>query len=78
MDGIEKDLQGRVEVVRLDVWGEIGKQAAQRYNVRGLPTLLVLDGVGEVQDVQVGVPDRKHTVEVAVELWEASDHVEME
>jgi thiol-disulfide isomerase/thioredoxin len=68
VDGIEKDLTDRVEVIRLDVWSDIGRVAAQRYGVRGIPTLLVLDGAGEVQDVQVGVPDRKHTVDVASKL----------
>jgi thiol-disulfide isomerase/thioredoxin len=65
VDGIEKDLSGRVDVIRLDVWSDIGRVAAQRYGVRGIPTLLVLDGAGQVQDTQVGIPDRKHTVEVA-------------
>ena len=79
VDGIEKDLQGRVEVIKLDVWSEIGRQAAQRYNVRGIPTLLVLDGAGEVQDVQVGVPERKHTVEIVSKLLLDQSHdVEME
>jgi hypothetical protein len=79
VDGIEKDLQDRVEVIKLDVWSEIGRQAAQRYNVRGLPTVLVLDGAGEVQDVQVGVPDRKHTVETASKLLlDQSDVVKVE
>ena len=68
MDGIEKDLNDRVEVIRLDVWSDIGRVAAQRYGVRGIPTLLVLDGAGQVQDAQVGLPDRKHTVEVASKL----------
>ena len=68
VDGIAKDLHDRIEVIRLDVWSDIGRAAAQRYGVRGIPTLLVLDGAGQVQDVQVGVPDRKHTVEVASKL----------
>lgn len=68
VDGIEKDLQGRIEVIRLDVWSDIGRAAAQRYGVRGIPTLLVLDGTGQVQSTQVGVPDRKRTVEAANRL----------
>jgi thiol-disulfide isomerase/thioredoxin len=68
VDGIEKDLAGRIEVIRLDVWSDVGKAAAQRYGVRGIPTLLVLDGDGQVQDAQVGIPDRNHTVEMASKL----------
>ena len=68
MDGIEKDLADRVEVIRLDVWSDVGRVAAQRYGVHGIPTVLVLDGAGQVQDTQVGLPDRKHTVEVASKL----------
>ena len=68
VDGIEKDLQDRVQVIRLDVWSDIGRAAAQRYGVRGVPTLLVLDGTGQVQSTQVGVPDRKRVVETASKL----------
>jgi hypothetical protein len=68
VDGIEKDLVDRVDVIRLDVWSDVGRVAAQRYGVRGIPTLLVLDGAGQVQDMQVGLPDRKQTVEVASKL----------
>jgi thioredoxin-related protein len=68
VDGIEKDLKDRARVIRLDVWSGVGKALAQRYGVRGIPTLVVLDRAGQVQDVQVGIPDRKHTVELATKL----------
>jgi thioredoxin-like negative regulator of GroEL len=68
VDGIEKDLQDRAQVVRVDVWSDVGKLAAQRYGVRSIPTLVVFDGAGQVQDIRAGVPDRKHVVELVNEL----------
>lgn len=65
VDGIEKDLEGRVQVVRLDVRDDIGRQAAQRYGVYSIPTLIVFDGHGEVRDTKIGIPDRKRVVEYA-------------
>jgi thiol-disulfide isomerase/thioredoxin len=68
VDGIEKDLEGQVKVIKLDVQGDVGGQAAQRYGVYSIPTLIVLDGNGQVQDKQIGIPDRKRTVEHAKSL----------
>ena len=58
VDGIEKDLEGTAKVIRLSVTSQVGNQMAQRYGVRGVPTIVVLDGEGEVITVSVGVPDR--------------------
>ncbi len=33
-----------------------------RYGVRGVPTLVLLDGVGEVVLTQVGLPDQEEIV----------------
>ncbi len=68
VDGIEKDLQGRARVIRLDAWNEVGQLAAQRYGVRSLPTLFILDGQGRVYDYVVGVPNRKAVVEMIATL----------
>ena len=48
MDGLERDLEERAQVVRLNVMDDVGGQLAIRYMVRGVPTLLVLDGDGGV------------------------------
>lgn len=64
VDGIEKDLQGRAQVIRLDAGNEVCRLVAQRYRVRSLPTLLVLDKQGQVYDQVVGVPNRKAVVEM--------------
>lgn len=46
VDGLERELWGRVDVLRLDLLGEVGRAAAGTYGVRLLPTLLVIDGAG--------------------------------
>jgi len=62
VDGIEKDLEGKAQVLRLNVLGDVGSQAARRYGVRGLPTLVVVDGKGQAVDFQAGIPDRNKAV----------------
>lgn len=47
MDGLERDLAGKAEVVRLDVTTQVGQRAAATYGVRGTPTLIVIDGQGQ-------------------------------
>ena len=58
MDGLERDLDGQARVVRLSVLSELGREVAQRYGVRGVPTFLIFDGQGELIERQVGFPDR--------------------
>jgi len=62
VDGIEKDLEGRAKVVRLGVMSEVGMQAARRYGVRGVPTLILFDGAGQLVEQSVGLPDREGVV----------------
>ena len=62
VDGFEKELDGRAEVVRLDVSDEVGRQVARSYDVRGVPTSVVLRGDGEVAYRQTGMPSRKKVV----------------
>jgi len=62
VDGIEKDLEGRATIVRLGVTSELGLQAARRYGVRGVPTVIVFDADGEIVEHSVGIPDRGSVV----------------
>ena len=62
VDGIEQDLGERASVLRLNVMTEVGSQAAQQYGVRGVPTLIVFDGDGNIVGQDVGVPNRKDVV----------------
>ncbi len=62
VDGIEKDLEGRAQVVRLDVSSEQGREIALGYDVRSLPTTIVVGGDGDVIDRHAGIPSRKKIV----------------
>ncbi len=59
MDRLERDLEGRAQVLRLNILGETGRAAAIRYGVRGVPTFLVFDGEGRLVAQSLGLPDRK-------------------
>jgi thioredoxin-related protein len=54
VDRLERDLEGRAQVLRLSAWGSVGRQLAARYGVRGVPTFLLFDGAGQVIHYQVG------------------------
>ncbi|MDY6875714.1 MAG: thioredoxin family protein [Chloroflexota bacterium] len=51
-------MEGQARVVRLNILGEMGREVAQRYGVRGVPTFLIFDGQGDLIERQVGFPDR--------------------
>ena len=55
VDGLEKDLAGKAPVHRFNVLSRIGRQAAVHYGVRGTPTLIVVDGQGEMVLSQIGI-----------------------
>lgn len=56
VDGLEKKLNGKAEVIRLNVFSRVGQQAARRYGVRGVPSLIVVDGSGQAVFGQAGIP----------------------
>lgn len=58
MDGLERDLEGHAQVLRLSVLDDVGGQLAMRYGVRGVPTFVLLDGAGDIVLSQGGMPDR--------------------
>jgi thioredoxin-related protein len=58
VDGLERDLEGQAQVLRLSVLDDVGGQLAMRYGVRGVPTFVLLDGAGDVVLSQGGMPDR--------------------
>jgi thioredoxin-related protein len=57
VDGLESDVQGQADVLRLDFFSDVGREAASRYGVKVLPTLLVFDGQGQVILEQRGMID---------------------
>jgi thioredoxin-like negative regulator of GroEL len=55
VDGLERDLAGQATVLRLDVMSQPGREAAAFYGVKGVPTLIVVDGQGTPVLTQVGL-----------------------
>ena len=58
MDGLEQEMEGQAQVLRLSVTDDVGGVLASRYRVRGVPTFVLLDGAGNVVLTQIGKPDR--------------------
>jgi len=56
VDRLEHQLEGKAQVIRLDILSRVGRQAAARYGVRGMPTLVVVDGKGEPVYGRYGIP----------------------
>jgi hypothetical protein len=52
---LERELDGKAVVIRLDLMSSVGRQAAVHFGVRAAPTLLVLDGEGQIALTQVGL-----------------------
>jgi thioredoxin-related protein len=55
VDGLESKLADRARVIRLDVMSSVGRQAAARYGVRGVPMLVVVDDNGQAIYRQAGI-----------------------
>lgn len=68
MDGIERDLGDSVQVLRLSVVDSVGRELAMRYGVRGVPTLILLDGNGNIVLQQVGSPQREEVLTAVDQL----------
>jgi thioredoxin-related protein len=68
VDGLERDLQGQAQVLRLGVMDDVGGTLALRYGVRGVPTLVVLNGAGELVLKQTGMLDRAEVMAAVAEL----------
>jgi thioredoxin-related protein len=68
VDGIERALEGEVEVLRLGVMNAVGRELAIRYGVRSVPTLVLIDGNGDVVLKQAGLPRRGDILAAAEQL----------
>jgi len=62
VDRLERELASQIQVLRLNVTDDVGRELAMRYGVRGVPTFVLLDGAGETTLTQVGMPDRAEIV----------------
>ena len=65
MNGIERDLDGQAQVIRLDLSSSLGREIASRHDIRSVPTLLVFNGDGDVAFRYSGIPNRKEIVSQA-------------
>jgi hypothetical protein len=52
---LERKLDGKAEVIRLNTMSGVGRQAAMVFGVRAVPTLIVVDGDGQLTLTQVGI-----------------------
>jgi len=68
VDGLERELAGRMQVVRLDVMSAIGRQAAHNYGASALPTFLLFDGQGQIAYRQAGLINRERVREIITTL----------
>ena len=71
VDGLERDLEGQAQVVRLSVTDDVSAQLAARYGVRSVPTFVLLDGSGELVLTQVGIPKRAEIMDAVEKLTES-------
>lgn len=58
VDGLERELDGKAQMIRLDVTSNLGLQIARRYGVSTLPTLIIFDGKGNLVFQHNGPPSR--------------------
>ncbi|MGD2103975.1 MAG: thioredoxin family protein [Anaerolineae bacterium] len=68
VDGIERNLEDEAQVLRLSVTDSVGRVLAIRYRVRSVPTLVLLDGDGEVVLRQTGTLHREPVMKAVQEL----------
>ena len=57
VNGLEKKLRGKANVVRVDLLTKLGQQIAELYSVTSAGTNIVLDAAGKETHRSVGVPD---------------------
>lgn len=54
MDGIEQEFRGKAEVIRLNVDESENERIQQTYGVRGHPSIVIVDGDGQVTERFLG------------------------
>jgi thioredoxin 1 len=60
VEELAKEYDGKIKVGKLDV--DVNQQAAIKYGVRSIPTLLIFNG-GKVVDVIIGAVPKNHIVQ---------------
>ena len=65
MNGIEKELDGIADVIRVNLNTQLGKEIGKRFEVTSAKTTIVLGASGEAVYRHVGMPDRKKIIALA-------------
>ena len=55
--GLEDDLRGRAQVLRLDLFSTAGNAFFQEHQLGSVPAIVVLDSAGSVRYRANGIPD---------------------
>ena len=66
VDGLEKKMDGRLTVARVDIGEDAGSAMAQRYGVSMVPAFIVLDGGGNVIYRKLGGKPDVNAIEAAL------------
>ena len=67
VDGLERELAGRVSVVRLNIADRAGAEARQRYQTTKVPAIILLDADGVQRYRTEGKLPRRQAIIDAVE-----------
>lgn len=54
MDGLEREYEGRLRVLRLDVQSQVGRELAPLYGFQYTPTFILFDAAGNELWRQIG------------------------
>ena len=71
VDGLERELAGRVTVVRLNVADQAGADASERFQTQKVPTIILLDADGVQHYRTEGKLPRRQAILDAVEQTRA-------
>jgi len=58
VDGLEREVGDRVQILRLNILSPVGRAAASAYAVRAVPTFVLFDAGGEMVYYQAGFPGK--------------------
>jgi thioredoxin-related protein len=58
VNGLEKELEDQMQVLRLNILSPVGRTAASAYAVRAVPTFVLFDADGEMVYYQAGLPGK--------------------
>lgn len=66
VDGLERTMDGKMAIARMDVADDEGRAIAQKYGVSSVPAFIVLDGKGNVLYRKIGGKPDVAQIESAV------------